>query len=110
MSCYTDLAEQLESKGVGTHLQNPELIIVSNSNPAMPDSNCFWVTKKEGKWYLGTFLPAIYQLPEAANIAGVCEVVFRSSEKAIWTIDTLIASQLNLRRLSDSEVDEFGFG
>lgn len=108
MNDYTDVARRLESKGIGNYFQNRDQLVVSNENPPTPASNTFWLTNRRGQWYLGTWLPAVYQVPKDRDVAEICEIVFRSSEKALYVIDAPIAMDLNLRRLSDHEAAELG--
>jgi hypothetical protein len=107
-NAYAELAKRLEGKGIGSYFQNSEMLVVSNQNPAMPDSNTFWVTNRGGQWYLSTWMPAVYQVPKDRDVVEICEIVFRSSEKALYTIDAPIALDLNLRLLSDDEATELG--
>jgi hypothetical protein len=108
MTEYDDLAKHLKAKGIGTYFQNPDQLVISDQNPAMPSSNCFWVSKREVDWFLGTWLPAIYQVPSDQDICSVCEIVFRSSPSAIYTVNTSVAQRLGLRRLSDEESENLG--
>ena len=108
MSEYRELEQFLRAKGIGSYFQNPDQLVVSNQNPAVPNSNGFWVTKKNGEWYLATWLPAIYHVPVDANIGNVVETVFRSSPTAMYTIGNETVGNLKLRRLSEEEISEFG--
>ncbi len=109
MSNYLELDRSLKAKGIGCYVQGPDQLVVSDENPAMPSTNTFWVTHKNGHWYIGTWLPAVYLVPTDLKISDVCEIVFRSSPKAIYTIDNALAEQLKLRRLTEQEVDLLGF-
>jgi len=108
MSAYHELAECLEAKGIGSHLRSSDQLVVSNENPAMPRSNCFWVTNKYNKWYIGTWLPAVYQVPPEQDICHACEIVFRSSPTAIYRIEKALATSLKLRRLPDKQIEKLG--
>lgn len=109
MNMFQHLAEWLEGRGIGSYLQSPEQLVVSSENPALPTSNCFWVRKKNGEWYIGTWLVAAYHVPPSQEIGRACELVYRSSSKAMYTIDSLLAERLELRRLTDEEMEELGF-
>jgi hypothetical protein len=74
----------------------------------MPGSNCFWVTNRNGEWYLGTWLPAVYRLPAKADLGAVCEAIFQSSLKAIWEVDDGLVAKFNLRRLTEGEIEALG--
>jgi hypothetical protein len=109
MSAYHELAEGLRAKGIASHFQNSDQLVVANENPAMPGSNCFWVTNKNDKWYIGTWLPAVYRVPPEQNICHVCETVFRSSPTAIYRSERALAASLKLRRLALKEIEKLGF-
>ena len=91
-------------------MQNEDMLVISNRTPALPNSNCFWVSAKEHEWYIGTFLPAVYHVPSGVDIVDTCESIFHSSPTAIYTIDENLAARLGLRCLSDAEAKQLGFG
>jgi len=109
MDSYQQLAECLHARGIGSFLRHPDLLVISNQNPAMPVSNSFWVTKKGEEWLIGTWLPAIYEAKPRKRICDICEAVFKSSSTAIYSVEPGLAAKLNLRRLTDSEMEERGF-
>ena len=109
MFSYSQLAQSLHDRGIESFFQNPEMLVISNQNPAFPNSNSFWVTKKGEKWFIGTWLPAIYKVADEKQLGEICEAVFKSSPTAIYSVAPELAAQLNLRRLSDSEMEERGF-
>jgi hypothetical protein len=109
MDSYQQLAECLHARGIDSFLQNPEMLVVSGENPALPGSNSFWVTKKGEDWFIGTWLPAIYQVADEKQLCDLCETVFKSSPTAIYSVAPELATQLNLRRLTSSEMEEHGF-
>ena len=109
VNAYLELANRLKEKGIDCYMQGTDQLIVSNENPALPSSNCFWAIKKDDDWYVGTWLPAAYHVPTEADIGNICEVIFRSSDKAIYTIDPDLASRMRLRRLDDDEIETLGF-
>ena len=110
MNTYAELETLLVAKGIGSYHQGPDRLVISNANPALPGSNCFWVTIKAGRWYIGTWLPAVYQVPVDVEISGVCEAVFGSSTQAIYTIDRALADRLGLKRLSVQDLEELALG
>ena|SRR5690349_10787663 len=109
MNSYQQLAESLHDRGIGSFLQHPEMLVVSGQNPAIPSSNSFWVTKKGEEWFIGTWLPAIYQAVNGKQLCDICEAVFRSSSTAIYSVAPDLAAKLNLRRLTSSEMEKLGF-
>jgi hypothetical protein len=106
---YFELEQSLRAKGIGSYFQNENLLVVSNANPAMPDSNSFWITCKAGEWYLGTWLPSVYRIPTTADVPVICEAVFNSAPKAVWELDNRLAAELGLRRLTETEIESLGF-
>jgi len=106
---YQYLADCLHARGIGNFLQNPELLVVSGQNPAMPNSNSFWVTKKSQNWFIGTWLPAVYQVKDEERLCDICESVFHSSTTAIYHIEPGLAATLNLHRLTSAEMTKLQF-
>lgn len=109
MDCYQQLAECLHVRGIESFLQNPEMLVVSGQNPAMPGSNSFWVTKRGEDWFIGTWLPAVYKVADEKRLCDICEAAFKSASSAIYSIEPDLAAKLNLSPLTDSEVEDYGF-
>src|SRR6185312_7437805 len=106
MNSYQQLADCLHQRGIDSYFQNPEMLVVSGQNPAMPGSNSFWVTRIGEEWFIGTWLPAVYKATDGEKICDVCEAVFKSSPTAIYSVAPDLAAKLNLRRLTTSEMEE----
>lgn len=107
---YKELAAFLESKRIGSYLQGSDQLVISNQNPALPSSNSFWAMKRDNAWYLGTWSPAIYEVPSGDHVCEACEKIFRSSPTAISVIHDDLVAQFHLRRLTDEEIEELGLG
>jgi len=106
---YVDLADYLQGEGIKSYMQNPDLIVISNNYPALPSSNCFWAALRDNVWYVGTWLPAVYQVPAETNVGVVCKRVYESSSRAIYSIDADLATNLRLRELDEQEMERLGF-
>ena len=105
---YQTLIEILKAKGIGAYFQNENLLVISNSNPALPSSNTFKVINLNGSWYLQTWLPATYAIPENQDAAEVCESVYHSSPTAIYNVDEVLEKKFGLHRLNETEAEELG--
>ncbi len=108
MQSYDEIQLGLKARGIGCYLQNADQLVVSNDNPAVPSSNSFWVTNRNREWYLATWLPAVYHVPAEEDICEICEMVFRSSPTAIYTIEPGLAERHNLTRLPDDQAEAIG--
>lgn len=100
---YAQLQVHLSRINLGTYFQNDDLLVVSSSNPASPQKNSFWLRKRDERWFLGTWLPAIYEIP-VVDIGAVCKALYDSSETAIYTVDCALAKRFALRKLSEAEI------
>jgi hypothetical protein len=81
-------------------------MVISNQNPAMPDKNCFWVTLKHDHWFVGTFLPAVYQVADADDIGDICAAVLASSKTALYSLGEDLVARYKLRKLNDEELGD----
>jgi hypothetical protein len=106
MKDYAELAQWLETRGIGSYFQNEQQLVVSNNNPAIPTSNNFWVTKKGDDWYIATWLPAVYLVAKDQHLGELCETILHASPTAIYSVEESIANRFKLRRLTDSEIDD----
>jgi hypothetical protein len=105
MMSYITLQNWLAARGIGSFMQNPGQMVISNKNPPMPGGNCFWVTLKNNDWVIATFLPAAYLVPKDQNIGNLCEAVLGSSATALYRLDESLIKQYNLRELTEDEIN-----
>ena len=69
--------------------------------------NSFWVTRLEGKWYLGTWGGCLYRLPESERIVELCvEWLALVPRSTIADFDADLKSKFGLEEIDESEFDE----
>jgi hypothetical protein len=104
---YTQLAQDLAADGVRCQFQTPgQLVISTQVGPVWPDrGNSFWVTNVSGQWYLFTWAPRGYSLPESDRIAALCRAFMASSAKVEALVPENLIAEFTLRELSDEEVE-----
>lgn len=104
---YNLLAVALAAKGWTTHLRSPyQMIISSQDGPVWPDrGNSFWVSHRDGTWYLSTWAPTGYRVPRGQDMFAVCAACMSLGGSAMWRVPTEIASKFGLQELGSDEYD-----
>ena len=104
---YTVLAEGLAAKGWTTHLRSPaQMVIPSHDGAVWPDrGNSFWVSHRDGVWYLSTWAPVGYRVPRDQDVIAVCAACMDLGGSAMDRVPTEIASRFGLEELESDEYD-----
>jgi hypothetical protein len=102
---YDQLVKCLAGRGISTFFQKPNQLVVCSTIPNDPASNSFWVTQLEGSWYLSTWLPAVYRIPDEQDVCAVCAAVLLASPTAIYTVDDQSVEAFGLERLPDGPTE-----
>ena len=104
---YISLTKALATVGLTAQQSRPDQLIVSTQQgPVWPNTgNSFWLSLKQGFWYLSTWLPAVYRIPKEQNICELCAEVPQSSQTAIYRVEEHHVAKYGLERLSEEEAD-----
>ena len=107
LETYEELTKCLKQHGLTGQLQNPDQLIVSaQAGPAWPNrGNSFWLSRKEGAWYLSTWLPVGYRVPPTQDILALCSECMGVGTSAIYRVPPEIISRFGLQELDDSEYE-----
>lgn len=102
---YDSMREVLGKVGLTGQMQNEDQLIVSlQVGPVYPDrGNSFWLSLKEGAWYLSTWLPAGYKVPASQDILELCLACMSVGTSAMWRVPAQIVSRFKLQELGDEE-------
>jgi hypothetical protein len=104
---YKELASALAEDGIRCQFQSAGQMVVSQQmGPIWPDrGNSFWVTKVAGRWYLFTWVPIGYSLPEAADVAAVCRTCMGVGESAMGRVPSEVIQEFGLVELTEEEAE-----
>ncbi len=78
---YADLASALANDDICCQFQAAGQLVISRQVGSIwPDrGNSFWVTHSAGHWYLFTWSPVGYRVPDSVDFAAVCRACM-----ALW--------------------------
>jgi len=101
MDPYESLTRALAGIGLTGQLQNPDQLIIScQEGPVWPErGNSFWVSHKQGVWYLGTWLPVCYKLPTDKDIVDLCAACMSFGTSAMYRVPPEIIERFALQEL-----------
>jgi len=104
---YVELAEALAAKGWTTHLRSPDQMIISSQDgPVWPDrGNSFWVSHRDGTWYLSTWAPVGYRVPRDQDIFAVCDACMGLGGSAMYRVPGDLATRFGLQELQGDEYE-----
>lgn len=104
---YVNLARALGPDGIRCQFQQPGQMVVSRQvGPIWPDrGNSFWVTQVDQRWYLFTWSPRGYLVPEAADMTELCRACMNSTDRAMGTVPDDIIESFALDPLTDEQAE-----
>jgi hypothetical protein len=102
---YVRLAQELTRNGVKASLQNDQLMVATALPPLPDSSNSFWLRFYDRHWYLVTWAPRVYRLPDSADVIQVSLACLRASAKTISTIPEELIHRYQLTLLDHRQAD-----
>lgn len=105
---YESVIEALAAMELIGYLQNEDQLVISaQKGPVWPDrSNSFWISCKQGIWYLSTWAPVAYRVPAEQDILPLCSACMALPPPAMWRVPPDIIAHFNLRELDESEFEQ----
>ncbi len=96
----------LRDRGLCSYVQNGRQIVVSRQRgPVWPDrGNSFWIVRLGGAWYVVTWAPVAYRVPEATSVV---EVAAAFVDVGATAQSRLPAEQVERFGLTEVPQDEF---
>jgi hypothetical protein len=82
------------------------MVVSGQVGPTWPDrGNSFWVTSVGGRWYLFTWVPIGYRVPESKDVVGLCRRCMDLGHSAMYRVPPEIAKEFELLELSVQEAE-----
>jgi len=103
---YDDLTEALAKLGLVGQMQSEDQLIVSTQHgPVWPNrGNSFWLSRKQGTWYLSTWLPAGYRVPPDQDLVALCSACI-GGPSAMYRVPAEVIARFSLQELEDDEYE-----
>ena len=104
---FIALAEALELAGLKAQRTRPDQLIVSAQAGAVwPDrGNGFWLSHSEGTWYLSTWLPVCYRVPQGQDIVGLCLACMATGTSAMYRVTPEISARFALTEIDERQYE-----
>src|ERR1051325_2305928 len=100
---YRSLATSLAAVALTVQQQGPDQVVVScQEGPVWPNrGNSFWLSRKEGAWYLSTWSPVGYGIPADQGIVALCIACMSVGNSAMYRVRPDLVSRFQLQELDD---------
>ncbi len=104
---FSELAEALAPDGIRCTFMRPGQLAVSNQDGNVwPDrGNSFWLTRAGGRWYLFTWAPRGYHIPDSADVAALCRTCMAFGTSTMGSVPPDISQRFSLVELSEAEAE-----
>jgi hypothetical protein len=103
---YEAVSEALAKLGLVGHLQGEDQLIVSaQQGPVWPNrGNSFWLSRKQGAWYLSTWLPTGYRVPPDQDLVALCSACM-GCPSAMYRVPPEVTQRFGLQELGNNEYE-----
>jgi len=103
---YEAVARALAKLGLVGQMQSEDQLIVSSQHgPVWPNrGNSFWLSRKDGTWYLSTWLPAGYRVPADQDVVALCSACM-GGPSAMHRVPADIVERFGLHELDENEYE-----
>jgi hypothetical protein len=105
---YISLIKALAVAGlVGQRTLPDQLIVSAQQGPVWPDrGNSFWLSHREGHWYLSTWLPVHYRVSANQNVVQLCSALMAVSASAMYQVPPELVKRFELQEIDDRQFEE----
>jgi hypothetical protein len=103
---YDAVREALAKLGLASQMQGEDQLIVSaQQGPVWPNrGNSFWLSRKQGTWYLSTWLPAGYRVPPDQDVVALCSACM-GGPSAMYRVPSEVIERFGLQELDENEYE-----
>ena len=103
---YDAVREALAKLRLAGQMQGEDQLIVSaQQGPVWPNrGNSFWLSRKQGTWYLSTWLPAGYRVPPDQDLVALCSACMGGSS-AMYRVPSEVIERFGLQELDENEYE-----
>jgi hypothetical protein len=104
---YDSLTKALAAVGlVGQRQGEDQLIVSSQQGPVWPNrGNSFWTSYKRGVWYLSTWLPVGYRVPEKKDVLALCQACMSAGASVMYRVPPEVVANFELQELDEIEYE-----
>ena len=104
---YASLTDALHPIGlIGQRMGPDQLVVSAQEGPVWPDrGNSFWLSLRSGTWYLSTWAPMRYRIPDDQDVVSLCSACMDFGTSAMQRVPDEIAARFSLEQISDGEFE-----
>jgi hypothetical protein len=104
---FSELTNALEAAGLVAQRRGTDQLIVSaQQGPVWPNrGNSFWVSQKEGSWFLSTWSPICYRVPADQDAVSLCCACMAVGTSAMSRVPPEIVTRFGLQQIDDREYE-----
>ncbi len=104
---YDAVMIALAKLGLVGHMQSEDQLVVSSQGgPVWPNrGNSFWLSRKQGTWYLSTWLPVGYRILPDQDLVALCSACIGGAS-AMYRVPHEVIKRFRLQELEDNEYEQ----
>ncbi len=108
---YSAMTVALAKVGLVGQLQGEDQLVVSaQGGPVWPNhGNSFWLSRKQGAWYLSSWLPAGYRVPADQDLIALCSACM-GGPSAMYRVAPEVIQRFGLEELDENAYERLFSG
>jgi hypothetical protein len=105
---YQPIIDRFTGSEVRGYFQQPNQLVLSlQEGPAFPSpGNSFWVCTLDGNWYVSTWAPRYYRVPDMAHLLSFCEAFVHFGDRAQGAVPKEFVDKYELQEVKDADFDK----
>ena len=110
IEAYKPLKDAVEAAGFFTTFQpinrpGDRIVCASEGGTWGLGGRSFWCAVRQGRWFIATWTPHIYEIPDATDVAQLATDVLTNNDRLGYDIDAEIKARFGLVEMADEQFD-----
>ena len=101
-SAYQTVIEALMAKGIRAEFHRSDQLVLTDRG----GTTSVWISLHNGQWFISTWTPACYPIPNDVNVVEVCEMFLQAKDRGFYVIPTEICDRFGLVRMTNEQFEQ----
>ncbi len=102
---YEALAEELHHAGLAAErTRADQLSVATQQDPTCSNrKHSFWLSQSEGTWYLSTWLPVCYRVPQGQDLVSLCATCVQAGTSEKYRLRSEVLDRFKVQEIDAAQ-------